>query len=295
MKLGSHLGTLGFLPLEIREQIWCATIDNYKQDFWQNHIKHIEERRPPRGREWMTPWVERFLDCHVSNTGVWKWKKYHHTIIGLDVFDLSSYHELNPESTESGAMHLRYASPEAKVELENMFVYTNAFRFFCPKVMGHYHSQLSPYHRALLRSISISLFDCPHCPPEDLESLSSRRSWLKTIRQAWLHNIERLPATLKSLTFELGTVEISIPANSAFKRRDREDFLMATELVEFTTKNARRRAPGAEIGLKKWWRLGPEESEFVQRMFEEVEPYSEDFKKWSIQSWINNMNQEEES
>ena len=188
-------------------------------------------------------------------------------------------------------MHLRYASPEAKVELENMFISTNAFRFFCPKVMDHFLSQLSAYQRSLLRSISIWLWDCPHCPPEDLQSLSSRRSYSKTTQQAWLENIERLPTTLKSVTFDLGEGAIWFPRNFVRERRHRENYLLATGLLEVLTKTMRRQAPGAEISFNRWWGLKPGEPDLLESTFNEVEPYSADFKRWSIQSWKDTMNQ----
>lgn len=190
-------------------------------------------------------------------------------------------------------MHLRYASPEAKVELENMFIYTNTFRFFCQKVMNHFLSQLSAYQQSLLRSIIISPMSCPHCRREDTQRnqrMRTRRSWFKARRQAWVESIKRLPATLKNVTFELRKGEFRIPLNSATERIERANFLLATKLLEITTKNARRQAPGACIVLDLSWHLKAEDSEFLESTCE-VAPYSEHFMTWSIQSWWDAMNQ----
>ena len=232
----------------------------------------------------MKRWVDRSLDCHSSYPGPWRTLKCHHTINKLDVFDLSSYHNLDLKSTESGAMHLRYASPEAKVELENMFVYTNAFRFFCPKIMAHFLSQLSAYQRSLLRSITICLLGCSSCPPENFGSLNSNRSWLKTVCQAWVNSIARLPATLKSVTFKIEQGGDYIPRNELALHGERKNFPLATELLEISAKAMRRQAPGAEIRLEECWGLVHEDWEFVQSTFDELEPYSEDFKRWKMQT-----------
>ena len=77
----------------------------------------------------------------------------------------------------------------------------------------------------------------------------------------------------------------------AFDRGKREDFLLATEMLEMTTKKMRRQAPGAEISLDAPENLKSEDSDFLQSTFNEVEPYSESFKQWTIQSWRDAMNQ----
>lgn len=125
-----------------------------------------------------------------------------HDAHGLDIFRLSSYTPMK-SLPDSGMMHLRHASRDAKVELENTFLSTNTFRFCCPKVLNHFLSELSVSQRLLLRSITVKLFACRHCTSEH-GFVRSRRSWLETVRRAWVDTIERLPATLHSVVFDLG-------------------------------------------------------------------------------------------
>lgn len=264
-RLNRRLGTLGYLPWDIREMIWCMAIDEYKVLFWGKwHWAWVDEGllRSPLD-------FKRDPECDESRPN--------DEISGLDIFDLCSY--LGLSSFGDGTMDLRLASPQVKIELESAFIFRNAFRFFCPILMDHFLNQLSAHHRPLLRSINLMLFGCwDSCDPDTGSITSDCRAWVAVI--------ERLPATIQFVTLDIGTYRM--PCGMQYNHS--YDIKMIVALLEVMTKKVQRQAPRAKISvpaLKDYW--CDSDKELLQIMFDELEPFSEDFKKWSDQSRKNAM------
>lgn len=174
-------------------------------------------------------------------------------------------------------MELRFASPQVKIELENIFISTNVFRFFCPFMLDHFLDQFSACQGPQLRSIILQIFGCS-------ESCSRGTDCIRSDRQAWVAVIQRLPATLRFVTFELGRYRR--PRGLQYKTL--KDVKKGVALLENITKKAQRRAPRAKISLVGLDIQCGEDRQY-QHVMDEVEPFSEDFKKWSDQSRQNAM------
>ena len=280
-----RLGTLGYLPLEIRQKIWCAVIENYKERYLAGlHDITVEDVMD--------------LDRYLYFTPEHKFSsKNHNRILQCEIFNLHCYQKSPRVFCGRGTMYFRYVSPEAKIELENAFIFTNSFGFFCPKALDHFLNSLSASHGCLLQSISIRLFGCHFCTLDEFDQEWPDERSLNRSYRAWTAVVERLPATLKSIKFELGWEGIlsdrwpGVPPDARSVKK-------ALRLLEIMTKKAQRQAPKAQISLSGQVAEREEmlhvDQEILQSVLDEVDPYSEAFKGWSIRSWRDGITQREE-
>lgn len=258
--------------------IWSAVIDNYKVARQQVYTGGWYWHWPETEKTWLEMPLDFKSqgDMDLKNQGGGERSSEH-----PDMFDLASYHKWN--DYRWSAMYVRFVSPQAKIELENVFVSRNIFSFSCPLLLTYFLNQLLAGHRPLLRSITLRLFGC-------LECYYCGEECIKSDCRAWVAVIERLPATLQIVTIELGQHGINffncgactIPGSQTSK-----DIKKAVGLLEIVTKRVRRYAPKAKISMAGLDRLCDTGRETMQSMFDEVEPFSEDFLKWSDQSRKN--------
>lgn len=104
--------------------------------------------------------------------------------------------------------------------------------------------------------------------------------------------IERLPATLQTVTFELKDYGLDLsPLRGWAQWSDRflNDLNIAVALLEILTKKVRRLALRADIILAGLAEMRGPDRDIVQSMLDEVEPFSEDYKRWSDQYHKNAM------
>ena len=267
---GTRLGTPGYLPPEIRYEIWVAVIENDKVS-WDTSIESIEYRF------WRAARIE------ISVIGTLEFMASHRDFSRLDIFHLNSYYHLR--TGEGSAMRIRYASAQAKIELENTFIFTNAFGFHCPKHLKHFLDQLSADQESLLRSITIWLLGCWEC-----SQLVDEVDSVNCACQAWVPVMERLPATLKSITLDFLGVE-TVPTRHEFLRSQTpkaiESVRRMVKPLGMITKRIQRQAPGVIISMNNLDCLIDEDRESFQTMLDEISPFSKDFIRWSDESRKN--------
>ena len=254
--------------------IWSLVIDNHKESFREPCFYEQREQR-------LVKFDENWLNAHLSfgPSDFWWFPKHnkfwpHDKNFRVDIFDLRSYYPRG-SSHYGGAMKLRFTSPQLKTELENAFIFGQAFRFFCPIHMGQFLDQLSADHRPLLRSITMVLHGCGY---------GYRRGTSSIIFEcrAWVAIIERLPATLQLVIFEF---DHRLPPAS--RRRNSNTFNRDMALLEVMTKKVRRQAPRAKISVAGLTDRCDDYGNSLQNIVDELEPFSEDFMKWSDQSRKN--------
>ena len=242
--------------------IWGAVIDDYKQSVLR---KHYSEQGFGAWDDYDKTGLNSPLDFGTHD---WNSPRQHDF---RDIFDLHSYHEDAP--FKGGAMYLRFVSPQAKRELEDTFISMNDFRFSSPKQLDNFLSQLPACQRPLLRSFTLKLSVCAY-------SWVPIREYTHSEYRAWKAVIERLPATLRFVTFD-GTVVRFRPGNRV---AGLEGF---TAVLEVLSKKVQRRVPRVKISVAGLKKRCKEDREILQSMLDELVPYSEDFKKWSDQSRKN--------
>ena len=95
--------------------------------------------------------------------------------------------------------------------------------------------------------------------------------------RAWVTVIERLPATLQFVTFECGWLDVRPGYRNYETEKD-------VALLEIMTKKVRRLALRANISMAELDEICGGRPDRFQNMLDEVEPFSEDFMKWSEQT-----------
>ena len=211
----------------------------------------------------------------------------HREVCGDNVFNFYNNPLFFQPWYSNGVIQLRHASPDAKIEIENVFVFTNDFRFSCPVVFGHFLNTLSARQITLLRSVTIELSCCYNCclyPPPRYHRL------FEICCEAWIAVIERLPATVQSVTFELGWQGLYL-TNPRWIHQDKYDNT-AMALLGTMTKKTRRQAPNATISTVDRYEW---DREILQGLLAELDEYSEDYKKWWRESREKTMSHKEET
>lgn len=127
--LGTQLGTLVHLPFEVRQQIYKHVFDNYYPSVPKT-FDYLGCARPE-------------LDDPLIKD---------HPVGG--VFELDSY---NIISEQGFVVNLAHASPTLKDEFEHFFLFSNDFKFQCPKKLSEFLGQLSNSHRAQRKQLSMPL------------------------------------------------------------------------------------------------------------------------------------------
>ena len=246
--LGERLGTLVYLPQEIRDQIFLLVIDSPFDELERERERH----RYVYGRE------SRI--CHRKNTDTpTRWRldyeastsAFHKTPTNLDVFELQSYHSRRSHSWHPiRRMPLHLTSPSTKVDFEYLFLRCTTFKFNCPRMLGRLLDQLSPYQQSILQHIAIGIHDYCSC-------CKNYQSY-----QGWMSVCTRLPSSLRLVTFELGPdvhseyhLRGSLPRwkrGGHHHSRGRAEIKMinrVAELVEVLSKRIVRHAPKTQIAM----------------------------------------------
>lgn len=129
-KLGTRLGTLVYLPFEIRQQIFKHVFDNYYPGE-DGRYAQVPETFDYLGRT-KENLCDQLLEDHPTG----------------GIFELDSYRLI---SEIAFVVSLRLASPTLKDEFEHFFLHNNVFKFLCPRRLSEFLSQLSSLHRAQRR------------------------------------------------------------------------------------------------------------------------------------------------
>lgn len=195
-KSGPRLGTLRYLPFEIRQQIYSHVFNLQFQDVFQKH--------PDLGYRGgvfylaSSTWyggMHRVLDDYLHGSLLYR----PHNIYGdehVDIFYLSSYTSRDCLWPRSSG-HLREASLSLRDEFDRFFFSKHTFKFRCPETMNRFISYLSTEQKKHLRKITLCLFrSCGSC----MERIRNE-DWI-----AACHQLTSSSKNLISVSFELGDV-----------------------------------------------------------------------------------------
>ena len=260
---GTSLGTLRFLPYEIRQQIFQILLDDYFDEF-------LEQRRQIlsmlyRSRDRCVGQFDRsLLQIHIEGLGC-SCKRDRVP----NVFNLRSYHFW--PVPEPLPMSLRLASQSIQREIDSVFLSRRTFQFTCPFTLHNFLDQLSPFQQRQLRCLRLSMFPYWVCDSDPL-----------TRRDQWMAACQRLPPSLKSVEmvspFRLKDVPGFLKNSTYFRsgQADNKVNRLATELLEVLCKKVSRASPRAVIS---WTgrELSKEVSAVLDAALAELEPWSEEW------------------
>ena len=185
----------------------------------------------------------------------------------------------------NGVPQLRDASPELNIEVEDVLVSNYQFRFRCPVVLSRYLSTTSAWQVNRLRSI---VFELSGCCRECCERRVPWRPWFKNCRQGWIASLERLPAGIKLIKFELGWHYSHLGSPDVYVKE-------VLAHLEIMTKKTRRLAPDAEIQVSGQRALRYKDRDILRDIIDEIDDHSEDYKKWWRESHEKTKGQREEA
>ena len=242
---GTRLGTLRFLPYEIRQQIFQIVLEDYFDEVevkLEHQLYLFNQGRYPVGRVHRPMLKVMFEGRHcccereVPN-----------------VFDLRSYFDVW-QATERHPMSLRLASLSIQSEFDSNFLARNTFHFTCPFTLHGFLDQLSPFQQRQLKHLSLAMFQYWVCYSNPL-----------VCGDQWMAACQRLPPGL-----------ISVEMKSPYRLRDVPAFWtyrsLATELLEPLCKKISQASPRAKISWTGRENLYEEDYAVLDAVLAELEP-----------------------
>ena len=265
---GTRLGTLRFLPYEIRQQIFQIVLEDYFDEVEEQlgqKFSTFNRGRPCIGRvdrSMLQIWVEG-LHCCCKRDKV------------PNVFDLRSYFGFW-HATERLPMSLRLASPSIQPEFDCVFLSRSTFCFTCPFTLQRFLDQLSPFQQRQLKRLRLCMFQSWVCATDSL-----------TQRDQWMTACQRLPPGLKSVEIESPHRLENVPG--FWTNRSTEYYLgqahnkvkrLAMELLEALCKKVSRASPRAVISWTDRDHVSKEDYAILAAGLAELEPWSEEWHTW---------------
>lgn len=194
---GTRLGTLRFLPFEVRQQILKIVLegcfDEVKEQTKQEKFIYNIGRYPLRGdldrSELHTVFQCRHRSCKRDKVP--------------DIFDLRFYFGVTgvERDLERPPINLRFASTSIRTEFDRAFLARRNFRFTCPFTLQEFLDKLSLFPLRQLKSLKLSMFEHWACYSDSL-----------TRRDQWMTAYQRLPSGLKSVEIQAPYRLIDVPA-----------------------------------------------------------------------------------
>ena len=185
---------------------------------------------------------------------------------------------------DTGVLQLREVSPDVKIEIENVLVSNYPFRFRCPVVLIRYLNTASARQLNRLPSIIVELSS--YCE-EGCDRPVAWRSWLKARVEAWIAAVERLPAAIELIKFEIDWTYLYAGDPSRYINE-------VLAQLEIMSKKTQRLAPNATVKVSILRESGFKDRDILRGITDEIENHSEDYKKWWRESREKTKSQREE-
>ena len=246
----TRLGTLRFLPYEIREQIFKIVLENYFDEF------NLERRRYGTLTKWQLNYEGWVCHCKVAGYKTW------------DVFNLISYCCVTESQYKTRApLNLRFASESLREESDHVFLASNTFEFTCPASLERFMNELSPLQQRHLRRIKLHIVGYMYwnCFPN-----------ISKVYKRWMAVCERLPPRLVSVQFIL-SYHWGI-SNGIWTGNNRDRGF--GDVLELLSKRVSRACPRAKISMAGRDKFCEEYFDVLNAMLQELEPWSKEWHEW---------------
>ena len=265
---GTRLGTLRFLPYEIRQQIFQIVLEDYFDEVEEQVVQQMSIFNTGRP-----------YDACVNRSMLKIEFEARHCSCRRDkvpnVFDLRSYFGVR-RATERPPMSLRLASPSIQPEFDCVLLSCRTFQFTCPFTLHRFLDQLSPFQQRQLKRLRLCMFQYWVCATDSL-----------THRDQWMTACQRLPPGLKSVEMQSPYRLIDVPA--FWKNQSKSFYLgqannkvnrLAMELLEALCNKVSRASPRAVISWTDREHIGKEDYAILAAGLAELEPWSEEWHTW---------------
>ena len=239
----TRLGTLGYLPSEIRRLIWEILLP--KKVHWRFDVPFDDEDACPYQFFVFINYDEKILE--VASHGAYR------------------------VAPVISPVKFRDASCTIRDEFDAMLFSTRILHFESPTIMDKFIEQLSPFQRSHFFHLSVNIFTGCTCSGQEH---CMRDSFPESIDQ-WLELFNDLPPQLKTIRVDLGNDQLC-----PFHRYDAETNAMRAmtmmeclELLEVLLRQGKECVPNATISMSTW-RLEyvfPGKSEEFRSIFSQLE------------------------
>ena len=193
-ELSRRLGTLGYLPFEVRDKIFRLVLDEY-----------IEEAL--RYKIYLDPMAQQHHDSHPFDVTWLAMKQDFMCEFEIRIQPTFSAHESKDSKLDKVfclrqksfgpppdfVMPLRLATDDTKFEFDRVFLSTMTFDFSCPFALQLFLSEHSAVQLSQVRSMTIRIYGCNEC-------LGKRK---EGIYYKWGGLCAKLPSTLTLINFDL--------------------------------------------------------------------------------------------
>lgn len=257
---GTRLGTLRFLPYEIRQQIFQIVLDDYFDEIFEKYRANFRYNEETVSYDL---YANRSLLRFTCDTLHCSCMRDEHP----NIFNLRSYYNVydpNPRLP----MGLRLASPSIQREFDYVFLSRRTFRFACPTTLHRFLDRLSPLQRRQLKCLCLCMFRFWSCNSEVLTRL-----------ELWMAACERLPPGLKSIDIQLPDHNVPVfwPNLSTRWTCDQADdrVKVTKERVKELYKKVSRASPRAVISWTGREELGNEDCAILDAALAELETLNE--------------------
>ena len=252
---GTQLGTLGYLPWEIRQKIFGNVFDGCRYVQIEHHMPY--DHMPDHGEGYWDPWSRegRWRSWCNKKTLPYIWR----------------------------GLAIRNASASLRLEVEHAFITMAHFEFWCDRGLNYlrpndwlkyFLDHLTTYEKSLLRSVKIPLVGGRFIEPES------------RIRMA---DFARLPSGLTSIIFEFNYINLKIAPTKALKITDSLN-LLGNKIRRCWSPRAK-----ISIEYACWDCLPGCPKRAVASAFDDVEPWSEDWLDWWASSQDHDQAEEQSS
>ena len=292
-ELSTRLGTLGYLPWEIRVEIFRHVLDSHIEEalndkrwalFFSLKLSHFAPKE-----EFSLPWDWNARTDEFSTVfyiEVCSGHKF--SFPGLyGVCRAFPHPPTMNEKPSSFFIPLRLATADIMLEFDNVFFSKMTLRFSCPKILRQFLKELSATQLSQMRSITIVPFECRDCCFECLNW--DPNCWIPALHKNWTSVCSQLPSTLGLIIFELDYSQserlspscANSSRSSALDRRYRDNSMKCTKaLLESLSRQIRHIALEAEIALADRPAWAGEEWYELDAAFRETEKWSKDYIEW---------------
>ena len=246
-ELGTRLGTLNYLPLEIRQIIYFYIVQYY----------HFDRFRDPESWKWRYygrhEWIERAKCYELGYT------ERRNSRDNPNIWEYNSYSCSYPDGTLAT---FRLTSPTIKEEYEYWFLHTREFAFESPFAYREFMEQLTAEQQGWIRSVRIEIMSgLVHDLLPDTQA-----------DQALMSICDELPTTLQAVSLAISQqCQLHVSILGGATRKKIRNLTRAADLLSTLRKRVLRRIPGVEtfLGGRKYEHLDQETREFLQRAWDE--------------------------
>ena len=249
----TKLGTLAYLPVEIRRQIWDHLL---RYQSAQHRYTRYTNPRLKNRRQLLISHARWSDDSQARDS-------LHHDVIEIRQEAYLSRPWLYP---------IRAVSSTIRDECDVILFSSRILRFECPNTMGKFFSHLSTYQQTRLFHIRVNLFAECNC---DFPHRGEHPN-------GWLASFTSLPPNLRTMVIETGKTDDSIVVarerrmpvfGSIRQTKAAQSMSLAKRLVllDMLINRARRCVPRLDVFMGTWhWEyLYPGKQELFESLFRE--------------------------